>query len=107
MAFSSTTLAVILVVGQIEADIRTPGSLHDCDQGYYDNTTEMFVPKFPESLDLKTYFASFATIMFAFGGAIMFPTIQVDMKKPEDFESAILLAMAGARSSIIYIGTDK
>jgi vesicular inhibitory amino acid transporter len=40
------------------------------------------------------YFTAFGSIMFAFGGASTFPTIQADMKDKSEFKVAAVAAMA-------------
>ncbi|XP_035662326.1 amino acid transporter AVT1J-like isoform X1 [Branchiostoma floridae] len=44
--------------------------------------------------DIKAVFLTFGTILFAFGGASTFPTIQHDMKEPEKFYRSVVLAFA-------------
>ena len=44
---------------------------------------------------VEGYFEAFGTIMFAFGGASTFPTIQADMKDKSKFKFAAYIAMAG------------
>ena len=92
MAFASTVASVLFIVIQVGIDTHHEGNLN-CQQGHYDNQTGIFQPEFPESLNVRDYFASVGTIMFAFGGTTMFPTIQVDMKNPENFTVAVLFGM--------------
>ncbi|GFN75566.1 amino acid transporter antl1-like isoform x2 [Plakobranchus ocellatus] len=42
-------------------------------------------PAFHAPLNLKSFLMAFGTMCFGFGGHQVFPTIQVDMKKPEKF----------------------
>ena len=46
-------------------------------------------------VDIKTFALAFGTILFSFGGAPAFPTIQHDMKVTTDFPKAILLGFFG------------
>lgn len=41
------------------------------------------------------FFLSFGTLLFAFGGASTFPTIQNDMVKKDKFSSSVTIAFAG------------
>jgi vesicular inhibitory amino acid transporter len=41
------------------------------------------------------YFLAFGTMMFAYGGAGSFPTIQQDMKKPHHFNKVLPVAYLG------------
>lgn len=50
------------------------------------------------STDFNTFFVAFGTILFAFGGHAVFPTIQHDMRKPEDFPRTVFLSYAGMSS---------
>jgi vesicular inhibitory amino acid transporter len=43
----------------------------------------------------RSYFISFGTILFCFGGAVMFPTIQTDMINPEQFSYSVIMAYIG------------
>lgn len=40
----------------------------------------------------SSFFVSFGTILFCFGGAVMFPTIQTDMINPGRFYKSVVLA---------------
>ncbi|GFO10639.1 amino acid transporter antl1-like isoform x2 [Plakobranchus ocellatus] len=53
------------------------------------------LPAFHGPLYWKSFLISFGTMAFAFGGHHVFPTIQVDMKKPERFSAAISIAYLG------------
>ena len=52
------------------------------------------VPHLPAPT-LKGFFTAFSSIMFAFGGASTFPTIQADMKERRKFPIAALLGCSG------------
>jgi amino acid transporter len=52
------------------------------------------VPHIPNPT-LKGFFTAFSSIMFAFGGASTFPTIQADMKERRKFPIAALLGCSG------------
>lgn len=56
--------------------------------------------KLPE-FDLTIYFNGLGTILFAFSGHMVFPTIQHDMKKPKEFTKALIQAYLGR----CWIGT--
>nr|XP_039263708.1 amino acid transporter AVT1C-like isoform X1 [Styela clava] len=43
----------------------------------------------------SSFFNSFGVIVYAFGGASCFPTIQVDMKNPNKFNTAVVLGIIG------------
>ena len=38
-------------------------------------------------------FSAFGKILFCFGGMAVFPSIQVDMKKPQDFSKAVAISL--------------
>lgn len=41
------------------------------------------------------FFLAFGTLLFAFGGASTFPTIQNDMEKKEKFSTSVIIAFSG------------
>ncbi|XP_077493105.1 uncharacterized protein LOC144104145 isoform X1 [Amblyomma americanum] len=49
-------------------------------------------PRAPPSISVTGYFRGFGTIMFSYGGAAMFPTIQNDMKQRSRFPLAVAYA---------------
>lgn len=46
-------------------------------------------------IDVKSFALAFGTILFSFGGASAFPTIQHDMGVTTDFPRAVFLGFAG------------
>jgi vesicular inhibitory amino acid transporter len=56
---------------------------------------------FPE-FSLPRYFVSLGTILFIYGGASTFPTIQVDMNRPSDFTRASWLGFGCTTDKLIY-----
>ncbi|KAK3786479.1 hypothetical protein RRG08_058535 [Elysia crispata] len=49
-------------------------------------------PAFHAPLDLKTFLMAFGLLSFGFGGHHVFPTFQVDMKKPQKFGTAAAIS---------------
>ena len=47
------------------------------------------------SPSLKSFFTALPTIMFAFGGASTFPTIQNDMNNKSEFVKSVAIAFVG------------
>lgn len=45
--------------------------------------------------DFNDFFLSFGTLLFAFGGASTFPTIQNDMKDKNKFSTCVIIAFSG------------
>ena len=45
-----------------------------------------------EAITVDSFFGAFGTIAFAFGGATLFPSFQTDMKEPQNFPKAAILA---------------
>ena len=73
-ALLTTFTACLLTMIQISLDVS---SNHvQCNESSSNST---FDPVYPPPT-FSGYFAAFGSIMFAFGGASTFPTIQVDMK---------------------------
>uniref|UniRef100_F6VBN4 Amino acid transporter transmembrane domain-containing protein n=1 Tax=Ciona intestinalis TaxID=7719 RepID=F6VBN4_CIOIN len=54
-------------------------------------------------IDTKTYFLAFGTILFAFGGASVFPTIQVDMKQPDMFPKSVVIGIISVLATYLPI----
>ena len=44
-------------------------------------------------MTFKGFFITFGTILFCFGGMAAFPTIQADMKNPEQFPKTVVVAI--------------
>ena len=75
------------------------------DNGFCDlplNDTEQYIPSGNSSCtpnlpspSAKGAFTAFSSMMFAFGGASTFPTIQADMKERSKFPIAALLGCGG------------
>lgn len=40
-----------------------------------------------------SFFTSFGTILYAFGGSTCFPTLQVDMKEPTKFPQSVIIGL--------------
>lgn len=53
-------------------------------------------------VDLRKFALAFGTILFSFGGAPAFPTIQHDMRVTADFPKAIFLGFFGMLGTIEY-----
>ena len=66
--------------------------LTQCKSNHSNDAT--FTPHYPKH-EVEDYFMAFGSIMFAFGGASTFPTIQADMKDKSKFKFAAYIAMAG------------
>ena len=47
---------------------------------------------------------AFSTMLFAYGGTSAFPTIQADMKKPQKFPKAVLIAYIGKYINLTHLG---
>ncbi|XP_072025937.1 uncharacterized protein [Amphiura filiformis] len=73
-AFIATAIACVLLFIQIFID--------------YDPSTKVE----HKSTDFTNFFLAFGTILFAFGGHAVFPTIQHDMKRPENFPRTVFLS---------------
>lgn len=75
IAMFTTSLAVILILIGMTIDYPTCSEYHH-------------MPQFK----LSNYFLALGTMLFAWGGHAAFPTIQHDMKKPNEFTKSTLLA---------------
>ncbi len=74
-AMIATTLAVIIIV--VGALIDAPTCAHIADR---------------PPIKYDRFFLAFGTIMFAYGGHAVFPTIQHDMRNPFKFNRSVWLA---------------
>lgn len=52
------------------------------------------------------FFIAFGTLLFAFGGASTFPTIQNDMKNKQKFSKSILIAFSGKFLMELYFDIE-
>ncbi|CAK5076593.1 unnamed protein product [Meloidogyne enterolobii] len=77
VAVTTTSLAVILIC---------IGSLLDFGECRQHHS----IPEF----QITNFFLAVGTLLFAYGGHPAFPTIQNDMRKPEDFEKSSLLSFS-------------
>lgn len=81
VAMLTTVLAVIVVV--IQLIIQAP-----------DFKTSVY-----SDYSFRSFFLGFGTILFSFGGAATFPTIQNDMKDRTKFPYSVVIAFAGKRTT--------
>uniref|UniRef100_F6VBX7 Amino acid transporter transmembrane domain-containing protein n=1 Tax=Ciona intestinalis TaxID=7719 RepID=F6VBX7_CIOIN len=51
----------------------------------------------------NSFFNAFGTILFAFGGASVFPTIQVDMKQPDMFPKSVVIGIISVLATYLPI----
>ena len=72
-----------------------------CSTNYNHSKDTSFIVKYPNP-SFEGYFMAFGSIMFAFGGASTFPTIQADMKDKSKFKFAAYIAMAGRMLTYFY-----
>ncbi len=56
-----------------------------------------------ENHSIKEFFLAFGTILFAFGGASTFPTIQNDMFNRNQFHKSVRIAFAGIANFVAVI----
>ncbi|XP_039263499.2 uncharacterized protein LOC120339438 [Styela clava] len=50
------------------------------------------------------FFSAFGTILFSFGGASCFPTIQVDMKQPNKFPVSVVIGISTVLAVYLLVG---
>lgn len=50
------------------------------------------------------FFSAFGTILFAFGGASCFPTIQVDMEEPQKFPKSVVIGICTVMTVYLLVG---
>ena len=97
-ALITTTVACILAMIQMRIDVGNDIFMENCSiKAIPDNST--FEPEYPAPT-AKGYFAAFGSIMFAFGGASTFPTIQADMGDKHKFKWAAVIAMGSKKQKI-------
>ena len=94
-ALITTITACTLCNIQIVLDTKNNKiDFSQCSTNYNHSKDTSFVVKYPNP-SFEGYFMAFGSIMFAFGGASTFPTIQADMKDKSKFKFAAYIAMAG------------
>ena len=49
---------------------------------------------------MKNFFLGFGAILFSFGGASTFPTIQNDMREPRKFPVSVIVAYVGKKTDL-------
>jgi solute carrier family 32 (vesicular inhibitory amino acid transporter) len=59
----------------------------------------------PPTATFDSYFTAFGTVVFSFGGAALFPTLQTDMKHPEKFNTAIVIGFLCIFAMYIPVST--
>ena len=92
-ALVTTATACTLCIAQLALDYKNSDvDLTQCKSNHSNDAT--FTPHYPKH-EVEGYFMAFGSIMFAFGGASTFPTIQADMKDKSKFKFAAYIAMAG------------
>ena len=92
-ALVTTATACTLCMVQLTLDYKNNDvDLTQCKSNHSNDAT--FTPHYPKH-EVEDYFMAFGSIMFAFGGASTFPTIQADMKDKSKFKFAAYIAMAG------------
>ncbi|KAI6213798.1 hypothetical protein M3Y94_00194100 [Aphelenchoides besseyi] len=84
LAMFTTTLAVTLIIVGASMD-------------YEECRKEKHMPDF----HIANYFLALGTLIFSFGGHAAFPTIQHDMRRPDEFTKSTILAFAV--TGIMYI----
>ena len=94
-ALLTTITACTLCIVQIILDTKTNHvDLTKCPPTHGNDPSTTFIKHYPD-LTFEAYFMAFGSIMFAFGGASTFPTIQADMKDKSKFKFSAYIAMAG------------
>ena len=94
-ALITTITACTLCNIQIVLDTKNNKiDFSQCSTNYNHSKDASFIVKYPNP-SFEGYFMAFGSIMFAFGGASTFPTIQADMRDKSKFKFAAYIAMAG------------
>ena len=88
-ALSTTVTASITIITQIQLDVS-----HGVVFCNGSTVGPDWQPSFPPPEPLP-YFTAFGSIMFAYGGASTFPTIQADMLEKTKFNYSVAIAMFG------------
>lgn len=91
-ALITTSVACILIISQIVMDFTDQDYLDNCTMIDRENDPVQLATEY-EPPTFKGYMQAFGTIMFAFGGASTFPTIQADMRNKSHFKWAALIAL--------------
>ena len=103
LALGTIVTAGVCVIVQAAMDLND-NVIDGDDDGYCDyhfnnsipinSTDEGCVPNRPDPT-MSGFFTAFSSIMFAFGGASTFPTIQADMKERSKFPISALMGCSG------------
>ena len=83
----------VLASVQIRIDVTSNSTIINCTNLNASYNASDFEANFPQPT-AEGYFKAFSSIMFAFGGASTFPTIQADMNDKSKFKMAAALSMA-------------
>ena len=93
-ALVTTATACILCMVQLASDAKhNDVDLTQCSSNGNRSNNGTFSPQYPKPTP-EGYFMAFGSIMFAFGGASTFPTIQADMKDKSKFKFAAYISMS-------------
>ena len=52
---------------------------------------------------MKNFFLGFGAVLFSFGGASTFPTIQNDMREPRKFPTSVIIAYIGEKLTLVIL----
>ena len=77
--------------------------LTKCSSNGNHSHNDTFSPQYPKPTP-EGYFMAFGSIMFAFGGASTFPTIQADMKDKSKFKFAAYISMSSMQVIFLLKG---
>ena len=93
-ALVTTATACILCMVQLASDAKhNDVDLTQCSSNGNRSNNGTFSTQYPKPTP-EGYFMAFGSIMFAFGGASTFPTIQADMKDKSKFKFAAYISMS-------------
>uniref|UniRef100_H2Z6U1 Amino acid transporter transmembrane domain-containing protein n=1 Tax=Ciona savignyi TaxID=51511 RepID=H2Z6U1_CIOSA len=87
----TTAIACVLIFIQAIMDIKVAH-----------NRTVEYRETHPDGFE--SFFLAFGMILFCFGGMAAFPTIQADMREPERFPKAVIVAMGSILCMYIPVG---